>query len=100
MLSWLHSEGGRQQGKQTVSHKHDSTLVPCVVCVKRQEGSAVTWDSCSIGRIWAWTVWTLVLVYKGRSSFCEASHDFELKTLSFIFLRAEVSLGSFAFEVD
>ena len=70
-----------------------------LVCVKRQEGSAVTWDSCSIGRIWAWTVWTLVLVYKGRSSFCEASHDFELKTLSFLFLCAEVSLGSFAFEV-
>ena len=41
-----------------------------------------------------------MLVYKGRSSFCEASHDFELKTLSFLFLRAEVSLGSFAFEVD
>ena len=40
-----------------------------------------------------------MLVYKGRSSFCEASHDFELKTLSFLFLRAEVSLGSFVFEV-
>ena len=47
---------------EAVSHKHDWTLAPCVVCVKRQEGSAVTWDSCSIGRIWAWTVWTLVLV--------------------------------------
>ena len=40
-----------------------------------------------------------MLVFKGRSSFCEASHDFELKTLSFLFLCAEVSLGSFAFEV-
>ena len=68
-------------------------------CKTDQKGENVTWDSCSIGRIWASTVWTSVLVCEGRSSFCEASHDFELKTLSFHFLCAEVSLGSFAFEV-
>ena len=33
-----------------------------------------------------------MLVYKGRSSFCEASHDFELKTLSFFFYAQKFPL--------